>query len=387
MKIKRMILFLSLLPCLSRANPVDATPIAEFSELAFDAEGRWTIELFLPFGFMEEIPDSIVLRAAGGRSLFKTAGRVEGMILVITADSLEESVPIRREGDTLEITTFSSIVRDPPWPDIRRIKKDVLIFGDRPGASVGEPADGYSILRSRFEANMNAVTVDCLTRIPSLGEENKLTGLDATLKGTLYDSGNEPVTGLKKETSGGYTGVSPYYLELETPIQLSDDGSFTTKLYRRFERERFDQLSVKIPDFEGYSDTTRIDPFEVINIHPDTEFVQDIHLKTDRFTDSVRDRPEFPEDDGLTLINYPNPFNGATHFFIALPGGKRPRNGRILILDTKGRSVRELPVEGGSRASWDGHDRNGFNAPSGSYFYRFVIGNRTFKTGSMLLLR
>jgi hypothetical protein len=373
------VVLLLLMPRLSASNPVDSTPIAEFSELVFDENGYWTLELFFPLGGMEEIPDSIVIRAGDHRSRLKTVGRVENRIRVITSDSLNEPIPVNRDGDTLEVMTYSG-------PDIHRIRRDGLIFGDRPGASVGKPAGGYSILRSRFEARMNMTTVDCLTRNPSLGEVNVLTGLDATLRGTLFNNRNEPATGLKKEIWGG-TAYSPYYLELETPIRLSPDGTYSTSIYRRFDKELVSHLTVKIDDFEGYSDTTRIDAIELNGIHPDTEVVQDIRLKSDRFIDRVPENREIPEREELTLINYPNPFNGSTHFFIKFPDRMGTPDGRILILDAKGRTVRELPVSGRLRLSWDGHDRNGFDVPSGCYFYRFVLGDRTLRSGSMLLLR
>jgi hypothetical protein len=80
--------------------------------------------------------------------------------------------------------------------------------------------------------------------------------------------------------------------------------------------------------------------------------------------------------------NYPNPFvigknrpSGLTTIRFVLPQEARAE---VAIFDRLGRQVRvlndEIFPQGYNLVFWDGRDENGFQSPSGIYFYRVRSG-------------
>lgn len=85
--------------------------------------------------------------------------------------------------------------------------------------------------------------------------------------------------------------------------------------------------------------------------------------------------------------NYPNPFNPSTIIPYALPIDGYVS---LVIYDAAGREVTVLIDEvrpaGRWSAEWNGEDRHGRQAPSGTYFYRLQAGSTTL-SGKMVLLK
>ena len=87
--------------------------------------------------------------------------------------------------------------------------------------------------------------------------------------------------------------------------------------------------------------------------------------------------------------NRPNPFRPATT--ISVRADAEIRDGRIVIFDARGRSIRTLRV--GHLAStevtvqWDGRTDRGDRVPSGVYFYRLVADNGTSGAKRAIVLR
>ena len=88
--------------------------------------------------------------------------------------------------------------------------------------------------------------------------------------------------------------------------------------------------------------------------------------------------------------NYPNPFNPGTLITFSIPQSSSERNVELNIYDINGRIVTELlkrSLPGGNYSvRWDGRTNNSVSAPSGTYFYRLLVGGEQ-KTGRMLLVR
>jgi hypothetical protein len=357
------------------ANPIPLIPAVKFSELVFNDSGKWTIELFYPIGYEYFTVDSLVIESPTARARLKTVNKKVGQIGVITSDSLSVPLIIRREGDRLELRTYSSSYG-------HQIIPDILIFGDIPGAFVGQPVSDYSIMINTWEdEGDNTLTIACLTKNPSLGTINETTGLSGTLTGYIYDSNDNLVTKLKEFPA------SPSYFLLHTPLFIDANGSYSTKIFRRFSVETFDHLDVKLVDFEGWLDTVAIQPFELENIHPDTTIVQDIHLKDDEYVVSGVKNHTLPQSAQIEFINYPNPFNSSTKFFIKVPEGCPKLNGHIYIHNSRGELVKDLALSGTGKTNWDGTSATGGMMPSGLYYYQLKIDNKVLKTGSMILLK
>jgi hypothetical protein len=357
------------------SNPVDNTAVAYLSELIFDDSTHWTMELLFPFEYQSSITDSIVLRISNIEAKINITYIDQIQIRVINADSLSIPLMINRSGDKIEIDTYSH------RNSIQMLRQDLLIFGDYKGASVGKPVSGYSIIRNIVQAGQNPLTIDCLTKKPSLGEVNDTVGLGGLMKGNIYNTDKKPVTKLKEFL------VAACYFEMDTPLTIFQDGTYQTQIFRKFDKEIINNLYVKLYDFDMWSDTVAIEPFELNDIHPDTVVVQDIHLKNNEYVLSSVKNDILPKSEDLILINYPNPFNSSTNFFIKVPEQLKRKPGNICIYNAVGRLVKEISLKEGSVASWDGIDMNGHLMPSGIYYYQLNIDGRMTKSDSMILLK
>jgi hypothetical protein len=88
--------------------------------------------------------------------------------------------------------------------------------------------------------------------------------------------------------------------------------------------------------------------------------------------------------------NYPNPFNSGTLITFSIPRKYSGLVAELKIFDIRGRVIaellkRSLPT-GNYTIRWDGRTNNSVSAPSGTYFYRLLVGGEQ-KTGRMLLVR
>ncbi|MCK9425899.1 MAG: T9SS type A sorting domain-containing protein [Ignavibacteriaceae bacterium] len=354
--------FLGVLSFLS-SNPIDDSPLTKFSELVFDNNNNWTMELLFPFGYSPSLTDSIVFKVSNTEAKLSVRYQLGTFICVISSDSLSIPLEINRNGDKIKIYTYSY--------NSNMVREDSLIFGNYPDALVGSPTAGYSTISRIFGY------IDCLSKNSSLGVINDTTGLSATLKGHIYDMYNNPVTQVK----------SPYYFMLETQLTVYSDGRYTTQIFRRFPTVVKDHLSAFVPNIQALRDTTAIEPFELNDIHPDTVVVQDIHLKSNKYVVTSIEGNEPLRSEEFTLINYPNPFNLSTNFFVKIPDRMNGKAATINIYDANGQLVRVITVNESTTVSWDGRDKNSCIMPSGIYYYQLNIEKQMMKSGSMILLK
>jgi hypothetical protein len=79
---------------------------------------------------------------------------------------------------------------------------------------------------------------------------------------------------------------------------------------------------------------------------------------------------------------WPNPFGARSRITLEGP----PYDGRLLILDVRGRLVREFRIESQQRVlSWNGHDQRGERLPAGIYFLRLAgAGNEATRKVTLL---
>jgi hypothetical protein len=356
------------------ANPIDNTPIVKFSELVFDNSNNWTMEITSTFGMSF---DSVIFISSSSKAKLKVSYPTNQHIAIITSDSLTAPLLINREGDKIVIYTYSSFHSG---STIILTRSDSIIYGNYPCASVGEPISGYSIMRIFLGFSGINMTIDCLTKYPSLGIVNDTLNLSGTLKGHIYDSNNKLVCGLKV-----LYGWDTCYYVLETPLAIDSTGTYSTKIFQTICSPT--KLLVEYQgEFGEEIDSVAIEPFELKNSHPDTVVVQDIHLKDDRYITSVNNKLSAINDE-LTIMNYPNPFNLSTNFFVKIPDNLKSKAIDISIVNITGQLIRNISPKAGQVATWDGKDSGGTIMPSGVYFYRLAINKQIMKTGSMILLK
>ncbi|MHB9013193.1 MAG: T9SS type A sorting domain-containing protein, partial [Ignavibacteriaceae bacterium] len=334
----------------------------------------WTMEIYFPFGYDKSI-DSVVFDVSNIKAKLKVSYSEGTQIGVITSDSLTTPLNINQDGDRIIIYTYSTNTN---VPTIKIVRTDSLIFGNYPGATVGPPVMSYSIMRIWTSNYSDYGALNCLTKNPSLGIVNDTVGLSGTMKGHIYDMNKNLVTNL----SGGYS------LGLEDILSINSDGSYTTKIFPT--PLKADHLFANYDNLEVFSGQIKIEPFELNEIHPDTVVAQDIILKDScsfcAIVDAIK-RYNPPQSDELKLINYPNPFNLSTNFYIKVPNNLKGKPGNINIYNVNGQLIRIIPVSGSSTMSWDSKDMNGRIMPSGIYYYRLVIDSQAMKNGSMILLK
>jgi hypothetical protein len=282
---------------------------------------------------------------------------------------------LNREGDKIVINTYST---NHYVSKTILLRSDSIIYGDYPGATVGAPVSGFSIMRIFPGFSEINKPIDCLTKFPSLGIVNDTLHLSGTLKGQIYDSTNRIISGLK-----AISGVSTYSFVLETPLSIDSTGTYSTKIFPTI----FSPTKLFVMVYGEYWYEVAIEPFELKNIRPDTVVIQDIHLKDDRFVITSVNNELPPINDELTIMNYPNPFNLSTTFFIKIPENLRKKAIDISIFNLTGQLVRRISIQKNHSASWDGIDSHGNIMPSGTYFYRLNINKQTMKSGSMILLK
>lgn len=353
-------------------NPIDGTQTAKFSELVFDENNEWKVELFL-FSFYPTV-DSIIIQTKSSKAKVLIQWK-EWDYRVITQDSLSDPLFINSDGDSIMIMTYSSL------EDQHYVRHSFLRYGD--GSSLGKPIHGYSISRIYTKDNYNNLVIDCLTKRPSLGMENVINSLCGYMKGKIYDADKQPVTNLVVYPASGT------YFELFCSLNIHGDGTYDTKIFRRSDSQVIDHLIVKLYDwFEGVpKDTIEIESFTLNDIKPDTTVVQDIYLKSNEYvvTGVVNDKPLLSD---IVLINYPNPFNSSTNFYIRIPAGLRDKTGSLNIYNSNGQLLNSIKLENDyNNLIWNGTDFSGNAVSSGVYYYKMLIDRHVIKNGSMILLK
>ena len=85
--------------------------------------------------------------------------------------------------------------------------------------------------------------------------------------------------------------------------------------------------------------------------------------------------------------NYPNPFNPSTQIEFALPKAGHVSLDIYNILGQRVRKLLDDKIDAGKYSIiWDGKNGSGFEAPSGTYFYKLTSGDYT-QTKKMVLIR
>jgi flagellar hook assembly protein FlgD len=87
------------------------------------------------------------------------------------------------------------------------------------------------------------------------------------------------------------------------------------------------------------------------------------------------------------LINYPNPFNATTHFFIHTPELLQENSGEVSLYNAAGQLVKTILFKGSANIRWDARDEQGNLMPTGVYYYRLAMDHKVMKSGAMLLVK
>ncbi len=364
---KKILLFVLLL-VLSNSlfgNPVG--PIqAMISEFKFDPINKWELEIgfgssMLGSPYLHSEYDSIcVTTSAGTARIRMDFVKDSTSLLVITPDSLSIPLSVNSSGDCITLYSYLS----GPFGQ-HMFSTDPLSFGNYPGAMCDSMPTGYSICRFYFYRNPEIrATVFCLARNPTIGAPNDTSGCCATMTGIMFDNNN------KKITSGSFM--------LDYSITFNTDGTYSTRVLAR---KCVISSIFQTPSTGGlyWLETDTVD----IDAYPDSVVKKDIHLID---VVGIKEKSVPPNSD-LYIINYPNPFNPGTNFYVRIPTSLERKNGRIVIYNSIGQKVFVIPISNSSSYNWNGVNMSGKVVSSGVYYYRLIFNDTIYKTGSMILLK
>lgn len=185
------------------ANPIPL-PTVEISELFFNSDGNWILELGYYGLNQEQIQIDSMFLVSSKDTIILSKYILTGIsgFIIITNDSLDSDFHINQYGDTIILKTF--IMGD--------YFEDSLIYGNCQGAIIGIPRKNQSICKIK-----NYYSKD---NSPTIGESNDSTGMCGTLKGTIYDINNNP--------------VKNWTFDIDFPFESLDDGSYSARIYSAY---------------------------------------------------------------------------------------------------------------------------------------------------------
>lgn len=354
------------------ANPVDNSPICKFSELVFDAKGNWQMEILFPYANYFQVLDSVIISTPnGGSAKLLIQPRKYVNYYVISSDSLSSPLFINANGDKIKFETYNN-------SSFSKYRADSAVFGNYPGSNVCAPQVGDAVCRvSRTSSSYFYY----ISSKPTLGYQNSFEGIGQTLTGHIYDMNNIPVSSY---TSGDI------YFEIHSPLIINTDGTYTTTIYQVTyppDSLLVRRLSVSRKNFDYLYDVKTIDTIYIAYSSPDEILVKDIHLKSNAYVLTGIKKDEVTENNELTLLNYPNPFNSSTNFFVKLPGSMKDKPANIHIYNSNGRLVKSIQAKDGASSFWDGKDSEGNLVSSGRYYYQLKVESSILKSGSMIMLK
>ncbi|MBN2485355.1 MAG: hypothetical protein JXB34_05235 [Bacteroidales bacterium] len=262
------------------ANPIPL-PTIEISELYFDQDGHWELELRFDLSGQNEISfDSIFISSLSGTvKLPEYELNDFSGLLVITDDSLGRSLGINNLGDTVKLLSYC----------MELPLEDILIFGNCKGAVIGFPRPGQSLSKCLdFFVKDNS---------PTIGQENDTEGSCGTVTGLVYDKFLHPAANRK--------------FKFDFNFETSETGSYTANVYARPATHNL------LTYFATQFSIQDISITEISYLmEPDSVIERDIYL-----LDTLKSGLQMPELKNSPVQVFPNPVmaNNKINLHIDLP--------------------------------------------------------------------
>ena len=340
------------------SNPIPLPAIA-ISELTFDSDGNWTLELYYTGDYLADTWslssdfDSIHVSSSSSEAKIKELPILSmgDKVFVINNSGLASDLTIRPEGDIIQVLFF---YRDGEgWSDL----SNPLIFGDYPDAYVRAPKEDESIANPN---NSHVSRIFSIDASPSFGILNYPEGMTGTLHGNIYDKNNQLLN----------VANITFYDNLSTiNIRPQTDGSYSTQAYSF--RHRFDNIQYQIVGYRPYS--VEIIPID-FTMEPGASMRVDIHL-----LDDVIVANEVVSSHLFKL--YPNPVKGGTlNYSVDLP--VNAADCFLEIVNANGQTIGQYPMV----------ENNGVvnlptDVPEGTYIVNLYINNKKYDSSKIVVVR
>lgn len=341
------------------ANPVMDKQI-RISEFQILNDSTWVIEVEFYSLFGDPIDTSeyhsmTISSSFGVRQVKPKVLRDSLHYLLLTPDSLTEPLKINALGDSLHLCAYD--VSGNLWYEFW------LCFGPSKYCQVDAPKPYQSI---RLIPEDFAFEY-CLDNSPTIGFENDITGIRATVKGRVWDKDSNRVANADLNLFG-------------YDFKSDSLGNFELRLYAR------KYLSYYLYLRKRNTEEFHIFPMDTfaVNLTPDTLVYSDIHLTT--YTVIEKLKPKMPQT--VEVVAYPNPFNPGTYFHVTPASESPAKKMKLEIFNVRGQLVRIFSFSTLEHSIyWNGRDALGKVQPSGKYFYRLSINGKMLKSGSVILVK
>lgn len=362
---KKLLLTIFSLACfaITNANPLqEPPPIIGLSEIAFDSNDKWVIELGYQNIYNENtyMPvDSIFICSSTGRAKLKNLSfKGYAGIMLVRNDSLLSNLNINSKGDSIQIEYYyryySSTTKGLYMP---------LVYGNFKNATLACPQTGKSIA-SYFVFN-NTVhnftpiseNVYSIDKSPTLGVANDIIGMCGTLKGKVYDQNNQLLI-------NSTHNFSTYGL---FNFQPSVDGSYSVSAFSY--KNRISKMYYS----EGYNNfIVDILPIE-FNMMPDSVISVDIHIQKITAVDEIKSDP-------VTILQIsPNPIKDLScNYEISIP--VKSSASFIELISLSGQKIAQYPItENVGKINLPANTTNGI------YTLRLLVNNKNYGTSKIII--
>ena len=337
---KKIFILLFLLLCVTLS--VQGNPImpAFFSEIYFDDNDDWTIELYDYYQLGIYTLDDCYIGSTTNMAYFNNdIIFTPNDTLVVTNDDMQTDLTINREGDFLVMggNTY-----------------DEMRWGNYQYSNVNAPYPGQSLVRVVVNPD-DPYFLLAKENQPSLGYNPFDAQTYGGLAGYVFDENGMPICGLEILISSPivyitFTNASGFF-EINDMYGMNYD------------------LSVSLSGYPSIDTTVTVEPDSTTYVH----------------IFPIYDTDPSPQQKNYSISNHPNPFYDATTILYLLP---QRSVGMITIFNSKGQKITEIPVSPAENSVlWMGIDGHRNQVPSGVYFYRLESENTTLASGKMLYLK
>ena len=337
------------------ANPVPIEGEAHISEIMFDAEKGWILELNCYNG--EKCPFlSITVSSSSGSAKSNYLPLWDGYYsnferVVLTRDSMDSNLNINPLGDKITVVVE---YEDYYYEGKISYNESSLAFGYYQGARVQAPFEGQSI--GSAYTGLSDVYGYAKTNYPTIGAGNDVSKMYGTVTGKIYDKNNQLL--LSNDSMTFFYTTLPFedWPNSWPNVPIVDGTYFIQTLANRFSRNYVYISNKKV----------KIKPFE-IEVEPDETIEQNIYLLED-FTDIK----EVNIKDNSPVRIYPNPLSGGQELQYEVGAPVKSLDCRMEIVSMEGHLVFEGKITDNVGAVTLPH-----SLPSGTYIVNFKFNNKT----------
>lgn len=333
-----------------KANPI-VTPGIGLSEVKFDQNGKWTLELEY-FYTDSSIPiDSVWVKSNSGEAKLKNLKIVGSRgILLVESDSLNSPLTINQLSDSISIA-YSVMGH--------KYYSDPMIYGYA-NSRLRCPRAGQSIAAVFVDYSSGMYSTD---KSPTFGVINDSIGMCGTIKGNIYDKNNQLLSVNNQAFVFEYFGFTFY---------PRADGSYSTRYYS-MDNNKIYKLRYKVGDVFRSVDITPI----VFSLQPDSVVTIDIHL-SGNIVNSVN---EIESGQESVIHIFPNPIRELSfNYEVSIP--VKSSNSYMELISVSGQKIAQYPV-----TEAKGKIDLPANIINGTYTISLFVNNKNYAVSKLLIAR